>query len=213
MATPHKVKCSIMTLSVVNLSCQRGDRLLFEEQSFDLHSGEWLHIKGANGAGKTSLLRLLAGLAMPHQGKILWNQDNIANHHYPYRQQLLYLGHQSGLKEELTPLENLHLLQTLFNHQYNAQDTKQALIAFGLKGRIHLPCRFLSAGQKRRVSLSRLSLQPSSLWILDEPFTALDTQASEFLTHIIQEHLNQGGITILTSHQPINLTNERTLLL
>lgn len=202
-----------MTLSVVNLSCQRGDRLLFEEQSFDLHSGEWLHIKGANGAGKTSLLRLLAGLAIPYQGEILWNQENIAHDCYPYRQQLLYLGHQSALKEELTPLENLHLMQTLFNHPFKPQDIKQALIAFGLKGRIHLPCRFLSAGQKRRVSLSRLNLHPSTLWILDEPFTALDTQASEFLTHKIQEHLNQGGMAILTSHQPINLTNERTLLL
>ena len=213
MAILHRVKYIIMTLSVVNLSCQRGDRLLFEEQSFDLHSGEWLHVKGANGAGKTSLLRLLAGFTPPHQGEILWNQENIAHHYYLYRQQLLYLGHQSGLKEELTPLENLHLLQTLFNHPSNIHKTKQALIDFGLKGRIHLPCRFLSAGQKRRVSLSRLSLHPSTLWILDEPFTALDTQASEFLTHTIQEHLNRGGMAVLTSHQPINLTNERTIQL
>ncbi len=200
-------------LSVTQLTCQRGERVLFQDLHFELPDAHWLQIAGANGAGKTSLLRILAGLTEPVQGTVLWNGIDIRTERSLWHQDLLYLGHQGALKEELSPLENLHFSLGLEGFNPSPAVVLEALYQFGLKGREHLPVRYLSAGQRRRVLLSRLLLRPARLWILDEPYTALDVHASAFMTELIERHLHQKGSAILTSHQPIPLPDGSCLTL
>jgi heme exporter protein A len=196
-------------LSASNLSCVRGDRSLFDGIDFEVGAGEWLHVRGANGCGKTSLLRLLAGLSKPAQGEIRWcgqpaNDDT-------YRGDLLFLGHHAAVKEDLTALENLQLASSLDGEQLSRQEAVAALRRFGLQGREDLPVRFLSAGQKRRVLLARLVTRKARLWVLDEPFTALDTRAVQFLGTLIGEHLAGGGMAVVTSHQAIPIAGGKGL--
>ena len=200
-------------LSVTDLACVRGERRLFSDLAFDLAAGEWLHVRGENGAGKTTLLRTLVGLAHPAEGEIRWRGRPTRESGDEYRREMLYLGHHGAVKEELTPLENLQLAAALDGRKLDDRDTIATLHRFGLKGREELPVRFLSAGQKRRVLLARLVTRQATLWILDEPFTALDVKAVEMLSALIGEHLATGGMAILTSHQAMPMANGRAITL
>jgi len=198
-------------LTATGLSCDRGERRLFAGLDLAVGPGEWLHVQGENGAGKTSLLRILAGLAPPAAGEIRWKGEPIRTLAEDYRKDLLFLGHHGAVKEELTPLENLTLAARLDGTELDEAAALKALARFGLRGREDLPVRFLSAGQKRRVLLARLAVRAAALWILDEPFTALDVKAVEMLSGLIEEHIGAGGMAILTSHQSMPLPNGRVL--
>lgn len=198
-------------LTASALSCVRGERRLFSGLDLAVGPGEWLHVQGENGAGKTSLLRILAGLSPAAEGEIRWQGEPIRVLAEEYRRHLLFLGHHGAVKEELTPLENLTLAAQLDGTPLDETEALKALARFGLRGREDLAVRFLSAGQKRRVLLARLAVRKATLWILDEPFTALDIKAVEMLSGLIVEHVTQGGIAILTSHQSIPLPNGKTL--
>ncbi|MBK9955193.1 MAG: cytochrome c biogenesis heme-transporting ATPase CcmA [Rhodocyclaceae bacterium] len=200
-------------LAVSALSCLRGERRLFSDLAFELAPGEWLHVQGENGAGKTTLLRALVGLAQPDEGEIRWRGAPIGKLGEDYRREMLYLGHHGAVKEELTPLENLRLAAALDGRKLDDRDTIATLHRFGLKGREELPVRCLSAGQKRRVLLARLVTRNAALWVLDEPFTALDVKAIEMLSALIGEHLAQGGMAILTSHQAMPMANGKVMKL
>ena len=199
------------TLRVEGLACERGARMLFRGLDFGLNAGEWLHVRGANGAGKTSLLRLLAGLAVPHDGVVRWNGSELARAGDDFRGAVLYLGHRSGLKEDLSALENLRLAAALDGQHLDEVSVLQALARLGLRGREELPLRALSQGQHRRALLARLLLRPAALWILDEPLSALDTSAVDLIGELVEEHLHAGGLAVLTSHQAIGLSGGREL--
>jgi len=192
-------------LSANHLACSRGERLLFSNLSLSVGAGTWLQVTGANGAGKTTLLRTLVGLSAPDRGDIFWNGAPTRGQADDYRRALLYLGHQAAVKDELTPVENLRLALALDGIAIAPAQAEAALQRMGLRGRGSLPTRFLSAGQKRRVLLARLLVRPAALWVLDEPFAALDTGAVDLVGELIGVHLAQGGMAILTSHQPVPL--------
>jgi heme exporter protein A len=198
-------------LTATGLSCVRGERCLFTELDLAVGPGEWLHVQGENGTGKTSLLRILAGLSPPAAGAIRWNGEPTQTLAEDFRKELLFLGHHGAVKEELTPFENLSLAAQLDGTTLDESAALKALARFGLRGREDLAVRFLSAGQKRRVLLARLAVRKATLWILDEPFTALDAKAVDMLSGLIVEHVTQGGIAILTSHQTIPLPHGKIL--
>jgi heme exporter protein A len=200
-------------LSVSYLSCVRGERRLFAGLRFDLAPGEWLHVQGENGSGKTTLLRAVVGLSPPAAGEIRWRGEPIRRLGEDYRREMLYLGHHGAVKEELTPLENLRLAAALDGRSLDERESLAALHRFGLKGREELPVRFLSAGQKRRVLLARLVTRNAPLWVLDEPFTALDVKAVDMLSALIAEHLRNGGLAILTSHQAMPMPSGKAIKL
>lgn len=192
-------------LSAHRLACVRGDRHLFSALSLSVSAGEWLHVRGANGSGKTSLLRLLAGLAQPAEGDVLWAGQSIRVDDGEYRRNLLFLGHQGALKEDLTAKESLRFSAAIDGFGLTNDDATHALGKVGLKGSEDLPVRCLSAGQKRRVMLARLVSRAAKLWILDEPFTALDIKAVEMLEALIGAHVNAGGMAVMTSHQAVSI--------
>jgi heme exporter protein A len=198
-------------LTAHHLSCVRGERPLFSGLDFEVGAGEWLHVRGANGSGKTSLLRLLAGLAAPAAGEIRWCGRSTSEDGQAFRHDLLFLGHHGAVKEELTALENLEFAAELDGCHLERADVIAALARFGLKGREHLPVRFLSAGQKRRVLLARLMTRKARLWVLDEPFTALDTRAVDMLGKLVGEHLADGGTAVVTSHQAVPLAGGKAI--
>ena len=187
----------------INLACVRGERPLFSGIDLAVDGGEWLHVRGANGVGKTSLLRLLAGLSQPSEGEVRWQGEPIGECAAAYRSELLFLGHQGALKDDLTALENIELAGALDGSPPPRAEVTAALRRFGLQGREELPVRVLSAGQKRRVLLARLLTRKAKLWVLDEPFTALDAKAVTMLSELIAEHVAQGGMAVVTSHQPV----------
>ncbi len=192
-------------LATTDLICSRGERRLFASVSFALDSGDWLHVQGENGAGKTTLLRTLVGLSPPDAGSIRWRGTDTRECADPFRRAFVYLGHASALKDELTPLENLRLALAVDGLGAEEADLLEALRRIGLQGREDLPCRALSAGQKRRVLLARLLLRTADLWVLDEPFSALDASGIELLGTMIASHLERGGIAVMTSHQNLPL--------
>ncbi len=200
-------------LSVSDLSCVRGERRLFSGLSLNLAPGEWLHVQGENGSGKTTLLRALVGLSPPADGEICWRGEPIRRLGEDYRREMLYLGHHGAVKEELTPLENLQLAAALDGRDLDDREAITTLHRFGLKGREELPVRFLSAGQKRRVLLARLVTRRAALWVLDEPFTALDVKAVDMLSTLIGEHLAGGGLAVLTSHQAMPIAGGKAIRL
>lgn len=192
-------------LSVNNLGCIRGERVLFKKLSFSLTSGQLLYVQGENGSGKTTLLRTLCGLSQPMVGDVLWNDEKISKLAEDYHGQLLYVGHLAGIKEDLTAVENIQFSVSLSGFTVNREQAIQALDALGIARCADLPTRVLSQGQKRRIALTQLWLQNDAqqtpLWILDEPFTALDVNMIEDLTQHIETYVKSGGMVLFTSHQ------------
>ena len=177
---------------------------MFTGLGFRLDAGEALYVTGANGAGKTSLLRMVCGLSAPAEGQVLWQGESIFSLREEFFRHLLYLGHAAALKDELTATENLVVGATLSGHAVDAATARAALVEIGLKGREDLPARVLSQGQRRRVNLARLLLPGAPrLWVLDEPFNALDVRAVAHLAEIIGRHLAQGGMVVYTTHQEV----------
>lgn len=196
-----------MTLEVNNLQCIRGDRELFSELSFSLESNQLLMLEGPNGSGKTTLLRTLCGLYLQEQGDILWKGKSIKKLDEAYRSDLLYLGHFNALKSDLTAFENLKINVLMSGQKANEDELMEALDTIGLFGFEDFPVRQLSQGQKRRVALARFLVGKTELWILDEPFVALDIAAVELLQKIIAKHVDDGGMVLITTHQEVPLTS------
>jgi len=195
-------------LELRDLGCVRGRRWLFRGLNLRLAPSQLLRVAGANGAGKTSLLRMLCGLLAPTQGKVLWQGQALRDQREAYHRELLYLGHAAALKDDLTPLENLRTAARLGGHRVDDAALHQALADAGLRGRERLPARVLSQGQRRRAALARLPLGTARLWVLDEPFNALDSAAGTWLIGLIESHLQRGGMVVLTSHQPVGLSEQ-----
>lgn len=193
-------------LEVEALCCRRGDRRLFSGLDFAVHPETLLHVRGRNGSGKTTLLRALCGLLRPEEGEIRWRGENIRSLAEDYNRELLYFGHLNGIKADLTGLENLRVAATLDQDPVHDGAILDALDRIGLAGFEDLPTRMLSQGQKKRVALARLILSKAPLWILDEPFTALDTDAVDLLQALIAEQVAAGGSVVLTTHQEVALT-------
>lgn len=192
-------------LEARELLCERDERTLFSGLSFTLNAGEWVQITGSNGAGKTTLLRLLTGLSRPDAGEVLWQGQPLHQVRDSYHQNLLWIGHQPGIKTRLTALENLHF----YHRDGDTAQCLEALAQAGLAGFEDIPVNQLSAGQQRRVALARLWLTRATLWILDEPFTAIDVNGVDRLTQRMAQHMEQGGIVILTIHQPLNVAESK----
>jgi len=192
-------------LEVRELECVRGDHRLFRGLCFTLQAGELLHLRGTNGAGKTSLLRTLCGLMAPADGDVLWHGKSIQSFRDEYNRALTYLGHLNGIKGDLSAIENLQISSSLSGITLSEDGILDALSKMGLAGREDLPTKVLSQGQKRRVALARLLLSDTKLWILDEPFTALDVHAVDYLKRLIGKHLKAEGMVILTTHQHVEI--------
>ncbi|NLS13253.1 cytochrome c biogenesis heme-transporting ATPase CcmA [Vibrio sp. SM6] len=188
-------------LSVVDLTAIRDDRVLFERLSFLISPGEIVQIEGRNGTGKTTLLRILTGLGHRDDGEVRWCDEPIEACRDDFHHSLLYLGHHTGVKRELTALENLSFFQSLNGGESAEGALFQALAQVGLAGREDVPAGQLSAGQQRRVALARLWLSDHKLWILDEPLTAIDKQGVKVLERLFVRHAEDGGIVVLTTHQ------------
>lgn len=193
------------TLSATNLAVVRGERILFDKLNFTLKNGSVIYLQGANGSGKTTLLRTLCGLSQPHKGSIDWNGESIASLAEEYSKHLLYIGHLPGIKEDLTALENLQFSLAMLGTEVTNSKATEVLTMLGLAKGLNLQTRMLSQGQKRRVVLARLWLQNLPLWILDEPFTALDAAATDLLKQKIESFANAGGMVMMTSHQDFSL--------
>ncbi|MDP3088531.1 MAG: cytochrome c biogenesis heme-transporting ATPase CcmA [Methylotenera sp.] len=190
-------------LTAQGLACLRGDRLLFKNVGFELKSGGLLYVLGENGSGKSSLLRMLCGLLMPEEGAIFWDSKKVNENAENYLPNLTYIGHLNGLKDDLTALENLQIAARLAGNDAGEKKTLAALTAIGIARCANLPARVLSQGQKRRVALATLWIAQSKLWILDEPFAALDATSTEVLASRLGEHMANGGMTIITTHQDV----------
>lgn len=192
-------------LSVHGLTCTRGERLLFKDMNFTVRSGELLLVQGGNGQGKTSLLRLLTGLARPDKGEVRWRGEVIQRQRDTYHAEMMYLGHANGVKEDLNPVENLRFAEGLQGRAFDAARATAMLERLGLARCLDLPCRVLSFGQRRRVALAALLMATATLWILDEPLTGLDVHAVALMEQLIRDHLAGGGLAVATTHQALNL--------
>jgi heme exporter protein A len=203
-----------MTLQAYQLACTRGERQLFSDINFDINAGDAMRVAGTNGSGKTSLLRMLCGLAFPAAGEVRWNGRNIRAAREQFGSELIYLGHANGVKDDLVAWENVVVASTLSGNSVTRDQAYDALEQLGLSRAADLPTRALSQGQRKRVALARLRLgMKTPLWVLDEPFTALDQHAVTQLCGTLNQHLAQGGMVIYTTHQEIDLDGQRLLRL
>lgn len=203
-----------LLLEATGISVSRGELTLFAQRSFTVSAGELFQLQGDNGSGKTTMLRALCTLIPLDEGELLWRGDALPGARDSYFEEMVFAGHTDGLKAGLTPIENLKWCLT--DSPPSEDVCRQALAKTGLVGKEDLPCRVLSAGQRRRVVLARLLLSNASLWILDEPLTALDVSGRELVAGLIEGHLDQGGSVIYSTHQPLPLTSrsaDQTLLL
>lgn len=201
----HHALNTAPTLAFHHLGCSKGGRPLFQGIDCTVEPGRWLHIVGANGVGKTSLLRMVCGLAPVESGEILWNGLSIRSNPEAYRRDLCYLGHLNALQESMTIQENLAFSSALGGFMPHNAHISELLHRFGVGGRGQQLVRHLSQGQKRRVALSRLALSRAPLWVLDEPFVAMDHAGIRLLAELIAQHLSTGGIAVLTSHQDVEI--------
>lgn len=195
-------------LRAAGLECIRGDRLLFSGLNLNLSPSQLLQVEGANGAGKTSLLRVLAGLSRPADGEVRWRGLDIQHNRASYFAEMVYMGHAPGLKAELSPLENLRISTALRDEAADDARIEEALARVGLRGFEDVPARGLSAGQKQRTALCRLLLNPVPLWILDEPFTALDVRGIALVRELLETHLANGGMALMTSHHALEVRGD-----
>jgi heme exporter protein A len=191
-------------LEVSGLECIRQDIILFQDVNFKLHSGDLLQIDGLNGSGKSSLLRILAGLMQQNIGEIIWQGKEISSCRYDYQQEICYIGHLNGVKDALTALENLKVMVSLAGSK-SELPLSNAMDQVELAGMESIPLSRMSAGQKRRVALARLLVTKAAIWLLDEPFTSLDASGKLVIERVIVEHCARGGIIIFSTHQPMEI--------
>jgi heme exporter protein A len=197
---------SLPTLRAEGLAYRRGDQSLFTDLSFDLPAGRLTWLRGHNGRGKTSLLRLLAGLAQPDSGRVTWGGVPLSDAP-DYARMRVYIAHANALKDDLTAFESLQFLTALHGRDASPAAVGQALTRLGMKRRQQSPVRTLSQGQRRRVALARLALEAAAgVWVLDEPFDALDVDGIAVVNALLEENLQRGGSVVLTSHQPLSLS-------
>lgn len=189
-------------LETIDLASHRGDRILFEGLHLRIHRGEAVQINGPNGSGKTTLLRIVCGLLAPKAGAIRWQGNAIAFGDVNLRSEIQYLGHAKGVKVDLTPKENLAFAIAL-SEKPTGTGIDEALDRLGIGAFGDTPVRQLSAGQRQRVALARLLVCKARLWVLDEPFTALDVQGIEMIGSMLEVHGKKGGAVLMTSHQPM----------
>ena len=190
------------------LACRRGERLVFVGVSFRLPPGGALLLSGANGSGKTSLLRLLATLITPAEGRLVWADAPVRADVNEYRAALHYVGHQDGVKPHLTPRETLTFWAALHSREArprSGQPIDEALAFFGLEAVADGPCRWLSAGQRKRLALARLVAASAPIWLLDEPTSGLDRESQLRLEHALREHRASGGLVVMASHTPVSM--------
>ncbi len=200
-----------MRLSTHNLACQRGDRRLFSGLQMDLYAGQLLLVQGGNGRGKTSFLRLLAGLSQPEAGEVRWNGESISRTREAYYQTMVYLAHANGVKDDLTPVENVQIHVGLRGQKRTQAEIEPVLVRMGLAACLDLPARVLSFGQRRRVALAGLLVSGAMLWILDEPLTGLDVRGVAEMETLLREHVQAGGMVVMTTHQPLRLQGVDTV--
>jgi len=199
-------------LEARQLECTRGERRLFRGLSFTLGRGQLLRVAGANGSGKTSLLRIMCGLVAPSAGELRWRGRSIRSEREEYSRNLIFIGHLNALKDDLTALENLQVAAALGGMPADAGCMLSGLDRFGVAHCAELPAKVLSQGQRRRVALARLALSPAvPLWILDEPFSALDVAAVVELERLLAAHLASGGMVVLTTHQEVQVVAHAVL--
>lgn len=198
-------------LQGIGLACVRGDRELFKDVNFSLESGSLMQVRGPNGSGKTSLLRMLCGLSNPAAGEIHWSGKAIRSLGGDYFAIVTYIGHLSGTKDDLTAIENLRISSAFAGFEIGTKQAKEALEYIGLSGREILPVKVLSQGQRRRVALARLLVCKTPLWILDEPLVALDVMAVKLIQGLLEQHLQQGGMVVMTTHQEIEIATASTM--
>ncbi len=188
---------------MTDLECVRGDRTLFSGVSFAVAPGSGLLVQGANGVGKTSLLRIAVGLAPPARGEVTWGGRPIRSLGETYRREVLYCGHPNALKDDLSAVENVRAAAALAGQATTDEAARAALARVGVDAAADLPVRSLSQGQKRRAALARLARDGARLWVLDEPLAALDAGGAELLAGMLDAHLAGGGMALVTSHQPL----------
>jgi len=203
----------VSTLEIRSLACSRGDTPLFRDVSFAVAAGEWVGVRGANGSGKTTLLRCVAGLTRPDSGSVTWDGKSTSESGAQFRSAMLYAGHAAGIKDELSAAENLRDALALREAPPSDEALRESLGAVGL-GRIrHIPARRLSAGQRRRIGMARLVLDPATLWILDEPLTALDSEGEAMFASLLERHLQRGGSALVATHHAIGARQAREVRL
>ena len=193
-------------LEVINLGCIRGGRTLFGDLNLSIPPGTMLQVTGANGCGKTSLLRTICGLVAPENGEVRWHGTDIRKLGEDFATSLTYLGHRNGIKEELTPLENLRIASGLSGDKLTRDQARDALSKTGLAGKEDLPARFLSEGQRRRAALARLITSDTTLWVLDEVLASLDSAAVALVSSLLEDHLSKDGVAVVATHQELHVS-------
>ena len=201
--SPGQVNGASEGLLARGLSCQRNDRLLFENLQLRVGPGQVCQIDGANGSGKTSLIRILCGLALADEGEVYWDGRDIHSFRFEFLRDLVYVGHANGIKTDLSLLENMSIARAL-SVQANERHPEDVLQQLGLLEHADLPAANLSSGQKRKLALSRLLMTDCKLWILDEPLNSLDENSKAIVTDIIRQHVKDGGSLVLTTHEAID---------